>query len=436
MKKTMICIALLVFAISFVWTASAINAVYISLPPNDIIKGLFNFKFSPAASLAPLSIFRNYTDPYMKACVENAWLTSMMIHGGLVIWIIFTMIKRPSLYGDARFATSKEVQKAGLFINPPSLKLKPEEYAEKGLFAGDKIIVGKLGGKYIGLGGQLFAYLAAPTRSGKGVGVVVPVGLSYAHSMVVSDIKQELFKLTASWRIKCGHQVFLFDPFSSEGCTARWNPLSYVSRSSALRVDDLNQIAISLIPDNNKGDSFFEDSARKLFIGIGLWLLDREAYMTEDKNYEKKYKEYLVNKALLEEIDRLSVYNANEDNVAALYREWIAEEYQWYQQIDDLELKETITLNGKKFPRHILVLQEPKPALSKQEFIKKYGAPTIRQILDLATSFKGEAIAHFQSMIASNFASEITKQTINSSISAGDKTFASILATLTSNLTP
>ena len=83
----------------------------------------------------------------------------------------------------------------------------PKEINKGGLFAGDAIIVGKLGNNYIGLRGQQLVYLAAPTRSGKGTGVVNPVALSYNHSMVVLDIKKELWNISAAKRQKNGHKV-------------------------------------------------------------------------------------------------------------------------------------------------------------------------------------------------------------------------------------
>ena len=40
----------------------------------------------------------------------------------------------------------------------------------------------------------------APTRSGKGVGLVIPTLLSWPHSALIADLKGELWELTAGWR--------------------------------------------------------------------------------------------------------------------------------------------------------------------------------------------------------------------------------------------
>ena len=76
--------------------------------------------------------------------------------------------------------------KAGLF--PKSDKL-------------DKtILLGKYKGKYLCYGGNQFVLLAAPTRSGKGVGVVIPNCLNYSDSLVVLDIKLENYRITSGKR--------------------------------------------------------------------------------------------------------------------------------------------------------------------------------------------------------------------------------------------
>ena len=68
----------------------------------------------------------------------------------------------------------------------------------------------------------------APTRSGKGVGLVIPTLLSWNHSTVVADLKGELWALTAGWRKQhAGQTVMRFEPASSRG-SVRWNPLDEI----------------------------------------------------------------------------------------------------------------------------------------------------------------------------------------------------------------
>ncbi len=346
-KKILKLVFFIIFCITFLWLASFLFRFFMSYGNSGFLTKIVKngFHLTDKVRSMPFDIIyyqKNYGETYIKQ-LKLAWIASGFVHGIILIVLVKLTTEKQKLYGDARFATTKEIEKSKLFI-------PAKEVRKDGLFADDKIIVGKTKNRYIALGGQQFVYLAAPTRSGKGVGVVIPVALSYAHSMVVLDIKQELFEITSVYRAKNGHKVYLFDPFNAEGKTSCWNPLSYVSRQDERRVDDLNQIAVCLIPDSKGDDNFFEESARKFFIGLGLYCLDKEKF---------------------------------------------------YQQND-------------LYP-----------------FV-----PTIREILNLCTDFQGEAIPYFESLMTDEFVSAIARQTINSGVSAGDKTFSSILATLTANLTP
>ncbi|MGA8055119.1 MAG: type IV secretory system conjugative DNA transfer family protein, partial [Burkholderiales bacterium] len=176
--------------------------------------------------------------------------------GGLGLLVLLP--KKRGLHGDARFATRREV-------------------AHAGLFADNGILLGRYKGKFLTLGGQQGVMLAAPPRSGKGVGVVVPNLLNWAGSVLCLDIKQENWMRTAGYRAQFG-EVFLFDPFAADGRTARWNPLYYVSDNPHLRIDDLQRIAAMLCAEMPGSDPFWVKSARSLFVGIALYLFERRDY--------------------------------------------------------------------------------------------------------------------------------------------------------------
>ena len=87
----------------------------------------------------------------------------------------------------------------------------------------------------------------APTRSGKGVGVVIPNLLEYEESVVVLDIKQENYELTSGWRAKQGQEVFLFNPFAEDRRSHRWNPLSKDSSLTIIKSIDLDDMCLVLL---------------------------------------------------------------------------------------------------------------------------------------------------------------------------------------------
>ncbi len=179
----------------------------------------------------------------------------------LLAWLPLAVLMLRSgpkaLHGDARFASAADLARKDM--------LKPHP---------DGIVVGKIGGKLIRLPGQQFVILAAPTRSGKGVGVVIPNLLEYQESMVVLDIKQENFDLTSGWRASQGQAIYLFNPFAEDRRTHRWNPLTYVSADPAFRVSDLASIAAMLYPDGADDQKFWVSQARNAFMAFALYLFE------------------------------------------------------------------------------------------------------------------------------------------------------------------
>jgi len=168
---------------------------------------------------------------------------------------------RRALHGDARFASPAEVHRAEL----------------TGSSGQPSILIGRHRGKFLSLPGQLSVMLSAPTRSGKGVGVVIPNLLNWPDSVVVLDIKGENYDITAGYRAAHGQAVYAFSPFDEDARSHRWNPLTAVRSSPLHRVGDLLTIGQVFFPNDGGGSSsegFFNDQARNLFLGLGLLLLE------------------------------------------------------------------------------------------------------------------------------------------------------------------
>ena len=99
----------------------------------------------------------------------------------------------------------------------------PSRSATRGSLGGQGIIVGKYRDKFLTLPGKQSVMLSAPTRSGKGVGVVVPNLLAWQDSAVVVDIKSENWAITAGFRAAHGQAVYAWAPFAEDGRSHRWN---------------------------------------------------------------------------------------------------------------------------------------------------------------------------------------------------------------------
>jgi type IV secretion system protein VirD4 len=248
------------------FTALACAAVYLSA-----VLFLVLNKADPRQ--ARFTSITHYWALYADDTVLRKKLVASIAASGLGLLVVLpgallaaTRPRRP-LHGDARFANPGEVASAGLLAG----RRKRDQAA------GPSILVGRFGGRFLALPGQLSVMLSAPTRSGKGVGVVIPNLLNWPDSVVVLDIKGENFDITAGYRAAHGQAVYAFSPFDESARSHRWNPLTAVRTSALHRVGDLLAIGQVFFPNDGSGTSseaFFNDQARNLFLGLGLVLLE------------------------------------------------------------------------------------------------------------------------------------------------------------------
>jgi type IV secretion system protein VirD4 len=114
----------------------------------------------------------------------------------------------------------------------------------------------------------------APTRSGKGVGLVVPTLLSWPSSAVIHDIKGENWQLTAGWRSRFSH-CLLFNP--TDARSAAYNPLLEVRRG-ANEVRDVQNIADILVDPEGALEkrNHWEKTSHALLVGAILHVLYAE----------------------------------------------------------------------------------------------------------------------------------------------------------------
>jgi type IV secretion system protein VirD4 len=162
-------------------------------------------------------------------------------------------------YGSARWAHQAEIARAGL-LGP------------------DGVVLGKLGAAYLRHHGPEHVLCFAPTRSGKGVGLVVPSLLTWPGSAIVHDIKGENWTLTAGWRARFG-RVLRFDP--TDPASAAYNPLLEVRRGDR-EVRDVQNIADILVDPEGALErrNHWEKTSHALLVGAILHVLYAEADKT------------------------------------------------------------------------------------------------------------------------------------------------------------
>jgi len=161
-------------------------------------------------------------------------------------------------YGSARWATTREIERAGL-------------HRDAGVF------LGRLGHHYLRHDGPEHVMAFAPTRSGKGVGLVIPTLLGWTGSAVIHDIKGENWQLTAGFRSRFSH-CLLFNP--TDAASAKYNPLLEVRRGE-YEVRDTQNIADILVDPEGALErrNHWEKTSHSLLVGAILHIL----YAEEEK---------------------------------------------------------------------------------------------------------------------------------------------------------
>lgn len=181
-------------------------------------------------------------------------LISVVVAIAMSVWRA-REIRNSATYGSARWATRAEIASAGLL-------------------AGNGVIIGRLANLYLRHDGPEHVLCFAPTRSGKGVGLVIPTLLTWPHSAIVHDIKGENWELTSGFRSRFS-RVLLFDP--TNPASAAYNPLMEVRRGIN-EVRDVQNIADVLVDPEGSLErrNHWEKTSHALLVGAILHVLYAE----------------------------------------------------------------------------------------------------------------------------------------------------------------
>jgi type IV secretion system protein VirD4 len=215
--------------------------------------------------------------PRTFAAAEAMTFAGGVLAFGLVIAVLAHLRIRPSTaHGSARWASRGELRAAGLLDDAGVVLCQTADarFTSEPDGKGGRRWRLNRPGTLVRHGGPEHVLVFAPTRSGKGVGTVVPTLLSWPASVVAYDIKKELWQLTAGWRRTFSH-CLRFEPTGSGG--VRFNPLFEVRRGAG-EVRDVQTIAEILIDPEGKGErDHWRLSGAALLVGVILHVLYAEA---------------------------------------------------------------------------------------------------------------------------------------------------------------
>lgn len=214
--------------------------------------------------------YSKWHDKFPDELVSAGGVGTMVVAAGLLAMAITKIVTANSskanqyLHGSARWADKKDIQEAGLL---------PRDADSTGVYVGgweDK----KGEFHYLRHNGPEHVLCYAPTRSGKGVGLVVPTMLSWPASAVVTDLKGELWALTSGWRQKyANNKVLRFEPAAGNG-GVRWNPLDEIRLETEYEVGDVQNLAQLIVDPDGKGlESHWAKTSFALLVGVILHAL-------------------------------------------------------------------------------------------------------------------------------------------------------------------
>ncbi|WP_424986394.1 conjugal transfer protein TraG [Microbulbifer sp. S227A] len=252
-----------IVALLFVWAATQWVAFRLGFQPQ---------LGAPLTALFGLPIYRPWQvftwwywyDAYApRVFMEGAAIAGAGGIAAIAVAILLSVLRAReasdvTTYGSARWASPKDITAAGLF-------------------ADDGVVLGRLDKRYLRHDGSEHVLCFAPTRSGKGVGLVIPSLLTWPGSAIIHDIKGENWQLTSGWRARFG-RVLLFDP--TNAVSAAYNPLLEVRRGER-EVRDVQNIADILVDPEGQLErrNHWEKTSHSLLVGAILHVL----YAEKDK---------------------------------------------------------------------------------------------------------------------------------------------------------
>ncbi|WP_299821203.1 type IV secretion system ATPase VirD4 [uncultured Jannaschia sp.] len=197
--------------------------------------------------------------------------TALMIWGGLGIALAiaipaFGTKRQLTSHGSARWATKAEMKRSRLLT--PLKTLNGPIYGKVG--------TPKSRADFLSSRDIPHSITSAPTGSGKTRSVVIPTILVYPGSILVLDLKGELFAKTSRRRVSFGDAVYKFSPYAEDGRTHRYNPLQDVADThERRRFTEARRLAASFIIAHGNGQGFLE-GARDIFAATAMLAVERK----------------------------------------------------------------------------------------------------------------------------------------------------------------
>jgi len=203
-----------------------------------------------------IDYYKEYEEIFLNIYSQTLFGLSII---SIVYITIFLLLKRKekkhlNIHGTAHFATQKEIEATHTLNRKDGVYIGGWE-DKKGTL------------HYLRHNGTEHLIAFAPTRSGKGVGLVIPTLLSWAESAIVLDIKGENYAITAGWRKHyANNRILKFNPNDPTGESSKFNPLEEIRLNTTYEIADTENIVLMLLDEKGEGLKDFWEKGGKTFL--------------------------------------------------------------------------------------------------------------------------------------------------------------------------
>ena len=222
---------------------------------------LYHYFYNPFGWIIWQQDFYTHYSLFFKTLNITIFFVIAAVFGVFIVIRMLALRKSKThddVHGTAHWMSDSEIKSIGLIGQ------------EKGVYIGGYADGSKL--HYLKHNGPEHVLAFAPTRSGKGIGLVLPTLLDWRESVIVLDIKGENWALTAGWREQyANNRVLKFDPTADDGLSVKFNPLEEIRVGTSYEIGDLQNIAMMIVDTDGKGlRDYWEKSSFSFVSGLIL----------------------------------------------------------------------------------------------------------------------------------------------------------------------
>jgi type IV secretion system protein VirD4 len=201
-----------------------------------------------------LQFYAYSTNPLLRQVALLSGIPAVIVTF-LAIWLSHRSEEQP--FGDAAFQNRQMLRQGKWFRKHGKL-------------------FGAFGGKLLRVDDDRHHMIIGPTRSGKGAGYVIPNALTHRGSMIVNDLKGEIYALTAGHRARTGNRVFLFSPGNEK--SHRYNPFDFIRPGTGERTTDIQNMSQIMVPKGEGDNAVWQGLSQQLLAGVISYIHESDFY--------------------------------------------------------------------------------------------------------------------------------------------------------------